>query len=41
MYISYEILFSHRKRNLAFVTPWIDLESIVLSEMSQRKTNTV
>ena len=30
-----------KKENLPFVTAWMDLESIMLREISQRKTNTV
>ena len=34
-------LLSHEKeRNLAIGTRWMDLEGIMLSEISQRKTNT-
>ena len=29
------------KEILSFATTWMDLESIMLSEISQRKTNTV
>ena len=29
------ILFSHKERNLAFATTWMDLEDIMLSEISQ------
>ena len=29
------VLCSHKKGNLTFVTAWMDLESIVLSEISQ------
>ena len=35
------ILLSHKKRNLAILTTWIDLKDIMLSKMSQRKTKTV
>ena len=36
------ILFSHKKNEiLSFATAWIDLEGIMLSEISQRKTNTL
>ena len=35
-------LLSHKKKKiLPFVTTWMDLESIMLSEISQRKTNTI
>jgi len=30
-----------KKENLAFETIWIDLTDIMLTEMSDRKTNTV
>ena len=40
--IANEIVFSHEKEGiLPFVTIWMDLESTVISEISQRKTNTV
>ena len=36
------ILFSYEKeRNLPSVTTWMDLDSTVLSEIRQRKTNTI
>ena len=36
------ILFSHEeKKILPFVTIWMDLEGIMISEIRQRKTNTV
>ena len=35
------ILLSHEKENLPFVATWMDLGSIMLSEINQRKTNTV
>jgi len=36
------ILLSHKKNEiLPFATTWIDLKSIILSEISQRKTNTI
>ncbi|MBB1208523.1 DUF1725 domain-containing protein [Klebsiella pneumoniae] len=36
------ILFSHKKKEiLPFEATWMDLEGIILSEISQRKTNTV
>ena len=35
------ILFSHEKEEiLSFVTTWVDLEGIMLNEISQRKANT-
>ena len=40
--IKREILLSHKKNEiLPFATTWMDLEGIMLSEISQRKTNTV
>ena len=30
-----------KKNNVPFVTIWMDLENIMLSEISQRKTNTI
>ena len=36
------ILFSHQKnQTLPFVAAWMHLENIILSEISQTKTNTV
>ena len=36
------ILFSHKKKEiLPFATTWMDLEGIMLSKISQRKTNIV
>ena len=36
------ILLSHKKNKiLPFAATWMDLEGIMLSEISQRKTNTV
>ena len=36
------ILLSHKKNeNLPFATTWMDLEGIMLSEISQRKPNSV
>ena len=36
------ILFSHKKTEIKpFRATWIDLEIIIQSEMSQRKTNTI
>ena len=33
------ILFNHKKKEiLSFVTTWMDLEGMMLSEISQRKT---
>ena len=38
----YSIYNSVRKREiLSFATTWMDLEGIMLSKISQRKTNTV
>ena len=35
------ILLSHKKKNeiMPFAAPWMDLEMIILSEVSQRKKN--
>ena len=35
------ILLSHKHEILLFAATWIDLEYIMLSEISQRKTSTV
>ena len=36
------ILLGHKKNGiLPFVTAWVDLESIILSDISQTKTNTI
>ena len=42
-YIYYNVIFlSHKKKEiLPFATTGMDLEPIMLSEISQRKTNTV
>ena len=39
VYIYSVLLFSHKKRNVTFVTAWTDLEEIMLSEISNTKTN--
>ena len=40
IYIHDGILLSFKKREIyPFVTPWMDLEGIMLSEMRQKKTN--
>ena len=36
-----KILFSHEKEILLFITTWMDLKGIMLSEISQRKINSV
>ena len=37
-----EILLSHKKKKIElFVVRWMDLESVIQSEVSQRKTNTI
>ena len=42
VYMYTGILFIHKKNEiLPFATAWIDLEGIMLNEISQRKTNTV
>jgi len=33
--------YSAIKKKGTFIAPWVDLEGIMLSEISQRKTNTV
>ena len=40
-YIHNGILLSHKNEILPFATTWTDLESIMLSEKSLRKTNIV
>ena len=30
-----------KNKMVPFIAPWIDLEIIILSEVSQRKTNTI
>ena len=43
VYIYNGILLSHKKKNeiKPFVTTWMDLEGIMLSEISQIKTNII
>ena len=42
VYIHNGILFSHKKKEiLPFVVTWMDLKGVMLSEIKQRKTNTV
>ena len=41
VYIYSEILLSHNSEILSFVIVWVELESIMLSEISQRKTNSL
>ena len=42
IYIHNGILLSHKKNEiLPFATTWMDLESIMLSEISQTETNTL
>ena len=33
------ILLSHKKRNLVIVVRWMDLESVIQSEVSQKEKN--
>jgi len=35
------ILLSHKKKNIPFAATWMHLEIIILSDVSQRKTNTI
>lgn len=40
-YVHSELLFSYKKREiLSFATTWMNLELIILTESSQRNTNT-
>ena len=43
LHIYYTILSHKKKKNeiLRFATTWMDIEGIMLSEISQRKTNTI
>ena len=41
LYIYTEILFSHNGEILSFVTVWMELESIMLSEISQKDKHNV
>jgi hypothetical protein len=35
VYLHNEMLFSHKKNKMSFVTTWIELEMILLSEITQ------
>ena len=41
VYIYNGILLSHKKDKIPFAATWTDLEIIILSEVSQTKTNTI
>ena len=42
LYVHNGTLLGHKKEGiLAFMITWIDLEGIMLSEISQRKTSTI
>ena len=41
MHTHNKILFSHEKETPLFVTTWMDLKGIMLSEISQIKVNSV
>ena len=41
IYIERELLGNRKEWNLAFVTTWMELECIMLSEISHRKTNII
>ena len=41
VYIHNGILLSHKKNKMSSVATWMELEMIILSEVRQRKTNTV
>ena len=41
LYIQWNIIQPLKKEILPFATTWMDLEGIMLSEISQRKTNTI
>lgn len=41
IYIYDGILFSHKAEEILFVAAWMNLEGVVLGEISQRSTNTV
>ena len=42
MYIHNGILLSHKKNKImAFATTWMELETLILSEVRKRETNTI
>ena len=41
LYIQWNIIRPLKKEILPFATTWMDLEGVMLSEISQRKTNTI
>ena len=42
IYICNGILLSHKKNEIhSFIVIWVNLENIMFSEISQRKTNTI
>ena len=41
IYIHNGVLLNHKKEILPFVIVWMVIENVMLSEVSQRKTNTI